>query len=195
MTLGNGDAFITLFNSDTNNAGAILDLRIRDDSYGVRSPDTRSDTSSLPLMLDEFMDVLVTWEYPGGDTMLAPGGHDIGRWCNALAPYTCTDNSPFGGVTHVAFRFGDNGGVRDATGIFSVDELGIYSDTDGMTLVFGDDFESYLEGDSLDTDNGASPYNSSTSEATVGALKRIWRRWRTRNAGQQGRRDRRHRRR
>ncbi len=37
-----------------------------------------------------------------------------------------------------------------------------------MQSVFSDDFESYLEGDSLDTDNAASPYNSSTSEATVG---------------------------
>ena len=36
------------------------------------------------------------------------------------------------------------------------------------TAVFSDDFESYLDGDSLDTDNAASPYNSSTSEATVG---------------------------
>ncbi|MEO1576469.1 MAG: hypothetical protein AAFU65_16095, partial [Pseudomonadota bacterium] len=73
-----------------------------------------------------------------------------------------------GGVTHVAFRFGDNSGVREPTGIFSVDEIEIYADTAGTTAVFSDDFESYLDGDSLDTDNAASPYNSSTSEATVG---------------------------
>ena len=164
--LGDGDAFITLFNSDTNNNGAILDLRIRDSSFGVRNP-SATDTSSLPLTLDAFMDVLVTWEYPGGDTMLAPQV-TISVDGVALAPIT-PDNAPFGGVTHVAFRFGDNSGVRDATGIFSVDNLGIYSDTDGMTSVFSDDFESYIEGDSLDTDNAASPYNSSTSEATVGA--------------------------
>ncbi|NND70732.1 MAG: hypothetical protein HKN43_04055, partial [Rhodothermales bacterium] len=164
--LGNGDAFITLFNSDTNNAGAILDLRIRDDSFGVRNPSS-TDTSTLPHTLDAFMDVLITWEYPGGDTALAPLV-TISVDGVSLAPIT-PDNSPFGGVTHVAFRFGDNGGVREATGIFSVDDLAIYSDTDGMTRVFGDDFESYLEGDSLDTDNAASPYNSSTSEATVGA--------------------------
>ena len=164
--LGNGDAFITLFNADTNNNGAILDFRIRDDSFGVRSPGS-VDTSSLPLTLDAFMDVVVAWEYPGGDTMLLPEV-TISVDGVALATYT-PDNASFGGVTHVAFRFGDNSGVREATGIFSVDELGIYSDTDGMTRVFGDDFESYLEGDSLDTDNAASPYNSSTSEATVGA--------------------------
>ena len=74
---------------------------------------------------------------------------------------------PFGGVTHVAVRFGDNNGVRETTGKVSVDDLAIYSDTAGFTEVFSDDFESYLDGDSLDTDNAASPYNSSTSEATV----------------------------
>ncbi|MEM8981844.1 MAG: VCBS domain-containing protein [Pseudomonadota bacterium] len=164
--LGDGDAFITLFNADTNNAGAILDLRIRDDSFGVRAPSS-IDTSALPLTLDQFMNVLITWEYPGGDTTLLP---DVTVSVDgvALAPFM-PDNSAFGGVTHVAFRFGDNSGVRDATGIFSIDELGIYSDVNGMTAVFTDDFESYIEGDSLDTDNAASPYNSSTSEATVGA--------------------------
>ncbi len=163
--LGNGDAFISLFNADTNNSGSILDFRIRDDSYGVRYPSS-TDTSSLPHTLDQFMDVVVTWEYPGGDTALAPDvtitidGVSIGP----IVP----DNSPFGGVTHISFRFGDNSGVREATGIFSIDNLVIYSDTSGSTEVFSDDFESYLEGDSLDTDNAASPYNSSTSEATVG---------------------------
>jgi len=164
-TLGDGDAFITLFNSNTNNDGAILDFRIRDDSFGVRSPDT-IDTSTLPHVLDSFMDVVITWEYAGDPATTTPevtitvGGV-------SLAPYT-TDNSAFNGVTHVAFRFGDNGGTRLATGIFSVDELAIYSDTAGTTEVFADDFESYLDGDSLDTDNAASPYHSNTSEATVG---------------------------
>ena len=164
--LGNGDAFISLYNSATNNDGAILDLRIRDDNFEVRSP-VGIDTSTLPHTLDAFMDILVTWEYPGGDTTLLPEV-TISVDGVSLAPFT-TDNNAFNGVTHVSFRFGDNAGVREATGIVSVDELAIYSDTDGMTRVFSDDFESYLVGDSLDTDNAASPYNSSTSEATVGA--------------------------
>jgi hypothetical protein len=164
-TLGDGDAFITLFNSATNNDGAILDFRIRDDSFGVRNPST-IDTSALPHTLDAWMDVLVTWEYPGGDTTVAPEV-TISVDGVSLAPFT-PDNSPFGGVTHVSFRFGDNSGVRAATGIFSVDELVIYADTAGTTEVFADNFESYLEGDSLDDDNAASPYHPNTSEATVG---------------------------
>jgi VCBS repeat-containing protein len=166
-SVGDGDAFITLFNSNTNNDGAILDFRIRDSSFGVRNP-SATDTSSLPHTLDAFMDVIVTWEYPGGDPATTLPEVTISVDGVSLAPFTA-DNNSFNGVTHVAFRFGDNGGTRPATGIFSVDELGIYSDTDGMTEVFSDDFESYLEGDSLDTDNGASPYHSNTSEATVGA--------------------------
>ena len=166
-TLGDGDAFITLFNSNTNNDGAILDFRIRDDSFGVRSPGS-IDTSTLPHMLDNFMNVVVTWEYPGGDPATTLPEVTIMVDGVSLAPFTA-DNNAFNGVTHVAFRFGDNGVARAATGIFSVDELAIYSDTDGLTSVFSDDFESYLEGDSLDTDNAASPYHSNTSEATVGA--------------------------
>jgi hypothetical protein len=38
---------------------------------------------------------------------------------------------------------------------------------EGTAIVFEDDFEGYAVGDSLDTDNGASPYNSSTAEAVV----------------------------
>ena len=163
--LGDGDAFITLYNENTNNDGAILDFRIRDDSFGVRSPGS-VDTSALPHALDTFMNVVVTWEYPGGDVMLLPEV-TISVDGVSLEPFT-PENNAFFGVTHVAFRFGDNSGVREATGIFSVDEIAIYADTAGTTEVFFDDFESYLDGDSLDTDNGASPYNSSTSEATVG---------------------------
>ena len=48
-----------------------------------------------------------------------------------------------------------------------MDNLVIYSDTAGETVVFSDNFEGYVEGDSLDTDNPLSPYNSSTSEAVV----------------------------
>ena len=162
--LGNADAFITLFNEDTNNAGAILDFRIRDDSYGVRDPSS-TDTSSLPFMLDTWMNVVITWEYPGGDVMMLPEVV-ISVDGVSLDPFV-PGNAAFGGVTHIAFRLGGNSATSGATGIFSIDNLAIYSDTAGMAEVFSDDFESYLEDDSLDTDNGASPYNDSTSEATV----------------------------
>ena len=86
-TLGDGDAFITLFNSNTNNDGAILDFRIRDDSFGVRSPGT-IDTSTLPHTLDAFMDVRITWEYPGGDPATTLPEVTISVDGVSLAPFT-----------------------------------------------------------------------------------------------------------
>lgn len=164
--LGDGDAFITLFNSATNNDGAILDLRIRDSSFGVRSP-SDVDTSAATVLLDEFMNVVITWEYPEGNLEVNPLVTVEIDGVSFVAEGFTPDNNSIGGVTHVSFRFGDNSGVREPTGKFTVDDLVIYSDTAGTTEVFSDDFESYVDGDSLDTDNPASPYNSSTSEATV----------------------------
>ena len=164
--LGDGDAFITLYNSSTNNGGAILDLRITDDSFSVR--DSSVDASVATVLLDQFMDVEITWEYPGGDTSTNPVIKvSIDGVALATDGFTTT-SSPVGGVTHVAFRLGDNSRVMAETGVFSVDNFAIYSDTSGTTEVFSDDFEAYAEGDSLDTDNAVSPYNSSTSEAIVG---------------------------
>ena len=164
--LGDGDAFITLYNSSTSNSGAILDLRIKDDSFSVR--DSSVDASVATVLLDQFMDVEITWEYPGGDTSANPVIKvSIDGVAFATDCFTTT-SSPVGGGTHVAFRFGDNSRVMAETGVFSVDNFAIYSDTAGTTEVFSDDFEAYAEGDSLDTDNAVSPYNSSTSEAIVG---------------------------
>jgi hypothetical protein len=165
--LGNGDAFISLFNSATNNDGAILDLRIKDDSFSVRSP-SDIDTSAATVVLDQFMNVVVTWEYPEGNLEVTPLVTVEIDGVRLTADGFTPDNSSIGGLTHVSVRFGDNGGVREATGIISVDNIAIYSDTAGSTLVFSDDFEAYVDGDSLDDDNAASPYNSSTSEAVVG---------------------------
>jgi VCBS repeat-containing protein len=164
--LGDGDAFITLFNSATNNDGAILDLRIKDDSFEVRSP-SGVDTSAVSVLLDEFMDVVITWEYPNGNLDVTPLVTVEVDGVSFVAEGFTPDNNATGGVTHVSFRFGDNGGVRAETGIFTVDDLVIYADKAGSSVVFSDDFESYAEGDSLDTDNAVSPYNSATSEAIV----------------------------
>ncbi|MBU1438728.1 MAG: hypothetical protein KKF79_15350, partial [Gammaproteobacteria bacterium] len=164
--LGDGDAFITLFNSATNNDGAILDLRIKDDSFEVRSP-SGIDTSAATVVLDEFMDVVITWEYPDGNLEVTPLVTVEIDGVSFVAEGFTPNNKSTGGVTHVSFRFGDNGGVRPETGKFTVDDLVIYSDTAGSSVVFSDDFESYAQGDSLDTDNSVSPYNSATSEAIV----------------------------
>ena len=50
------------------------------------------------------------------------------------------------GVQRVQWRFGDNGTVIPF-GAYFVDNIEIYSDTEGTTLVFEDDFEANNVGD------------------------------------------------
>ena len=160
---GDLDAAITLYTSTGSTSSATADLKIKDNAYEIRSPKTT--LSDLPLTLDEFMDVIMTWEYPQGsdNPVIVISINGV-----TLDPIT-TAAAAAGGVDSIAFRFGDNGKTAlEETAIFSVDDIAIYSDITGDTLVFEDDFESYSDGDSLDDDNVASPYNDRTSEATVG---------------------------
>jgi hypothetical protein len=71
------------------------------------------------------------------------------------------------GVKTIAFKLSDTGSV--VTGAYLVDDIKLYSDIAGTVVAFEDDFEStrYTVGDSLDTDNLASPYDGSTAEAVV----------------------------
>ena len=74
------------------------------------------------------------------------------------------------GVQHMTFRIGDN----DATvaTAFYLDDIKLFSDVAGTVEVFADNFEDFAVDDSLDTDNSASPYNSSTNEAVVAEVTR-----------------------
>lgn len=168
--LGNADAFITLFNEDTNNAGSILDLRVRDNSFATRYPAADVDTTIAAVTPDTFQTVVVTWEYPDDDTSTGNlptltvliDGQAISE------PFTPVGADPVGGVTHISFRFGSNAGVLTDAAVFRIDDLAIYADAEGSSLVFSDDFESYSEGDSLDPDiNASSEYKNNTSEAVV----------------------------
>ncbi len=167
---GNADGFITLFNEDGNNAGSILDLRVRDDSFATRFPAANVSTDVAVVRPDNFQTVVVTWEYPDGDTSVGQlpvlnvtiDGQAISE------PFTPVGAAPTGGVTSISFRFGSNSGVLADTAVFRVDDLTIYSDVEGTSVVFSDDFESYFEGEELDPDNNASSvYRNNTSEAVI----------------------------
>ncbi len=167
---GNADAFITLFNENTDNAGSILDLRVRDDSFATRFPELNVDTDVASVTPDSFQTVVVTWEYPDGDASsgLLPTLNVIINGQAISEPFTPVGANPVGGVTHISFRFGSNSGVLTDTAVFRIDDLAIYSDTEGSSLVFSDDFEGYNEGDDLDPDNNpSSVYKNNTSEAVV----------------------------
>ncbi len=161
------DAFISLLNStgSTSSERSILDLRIKTDEFQVRDQ-TFSVTAVTPTP-GTVQDVVVEWTAPDAST---PPTVTVTVDGIAIAPPFTSGINAIGGVERVQFRFGDNSGVSAATDTYTITEFEVFSDTAGTTSVFADDFSGFSDGDSLDDDNPASPYNGSTSEAVVEAI-------------------------
>lgn len=166
--LGSTDAFISLFNSGNNNAGSIIDLRIRDDQFATRYPERSFD--GVDVTPGTLQDIVITWAYPDGNT--AAGQLPVitveidGE--AAVDPFTPDGSNPEGGVTTISFRFGSNSLVLPETGQFTIDEFAVYSDVNGDTLVFEDDFSTYSAGFNLDSEvSDTSPYATNTEDALV----------------------------
>ena len=166
--LGNTDAFISLFNSANNNAGSIIDLRIRDDQFATRYPERAFE--GVTVTPGTLQDIVITWAYPEGNT--AAGQLPVvtveidGE--SVVEPFTPEGSNPEGGVTTVSFRFGSNALVLPETGQFTIDQFSVYSDVEGDTLVYEDNFGTYSDGFNLDSDvNESSPYAPNTEDALV----------------------------
>ena len=171
--VGSADAFITLFNVNNNNAGSILDLRVRDDSYQTRFPQTNLDSDLYPVVPGTLHTIVATWEYPNGNTSVGQLP-TISLWVDgemALDPFTPDGSDPEGGVTTVSFRIGSNSTVLPTEANITINEFSVFSDISGETLVFEDTFATYAVDDSLDPEiNPASPYSTNTEDATVEAF-------------------------
>ncbi|WP_158966330.1 VCBS domain-containing protein [Paraglaciecola sp. L3A3] len=157
----NKDAYITLFNSQnsTSSGRAIADLRIRTSNFQLRDQDDLVISNAFTP--DTWQDVEITWEAVDADT---PPKITVSIDGVAVTTETITSgDAAIGGVTAIAFRLSDNDAALAPESTFKVDDIAIYSDTAGTTLVFEDDFESYADGHDLDQD----PYASATSEAVV----------------------------
>lgn len=161
------DAYIALYGDSTSTNNAIIDLRIQAGTLEVRNANG-SILNALAFTLDEWHDVEVTW--------------DASSTTEAISVTLTIDDTVFGpfasfsqdsvakdsdGVKTIAFKLGDTGAVIPNKA-YLIDNIKLYSDIAGTVVAFEDDFEGYTVGDSLDTDNAASPYDSSTAEAIVG---------------------------
>jgi hypothetical protein len=179
---GSADAFINLFNSSANDAGSIAKVRVKDDTFQLDYHSSCSGCSDVDLvdpssgdkvlpsidapLLSQYNTVVITWDYAVSAVADSPVMNVTIDGIAVLSDYTALNAAP-GGVTHLSFRFGDNDGWLDPRAKFTVDNWAFYSDTAGTSLVASDDFQSYADGDSLDTDNPASPYASNTDNAVV----------------------------
>ncbi|WP_448551471.1 VCBS domain-containing protein [Thalassotalea montiporae] len=162
------DAYIGLFGESTSTSNAIVDLRIQADKFVIRNKDDIDVT--IAFVPDTWTTVEMTWDASAASASTPPlvtisiNGTSVTTEAFTSASSSLSDVMT--GVRYAIFKLGDNGTtIPDAA--YFVDDVKLYSDLDGTMVVFEDDFESYTEGDSLDTDNAASPYNSSTAETVV----------------------------
>ncbi|MFK8031946.1 MAG: VCBS domain-containing protein [Gammaproteobacteria bacterium] len=183
-TVTGPDAFIALLNSSgsTSSARSIIDMRIKDDEFQFRDQSFPVAPGVVPTP-GTLQTVVITWTAPDADTPptvtvtvdgvnVVDGGGSFTSGAGAL-----------GGVERVQFRFGSGSNVSDFVDTFSVESWEVFSDTEGMTSVFADDFSGYGVGNSLDpnamavppetvdpTIEPGTPYSSSSSEVVVESL-------------------------
>ena len=162
------DAYIGLFGESTSTSNAIVDLRIQADKFVIRDKDDIEVT--IPFVPATWTEVEMTWDAQAASASVTPlvtitiNGTSVTT--EAFSSASASPSDVMTGVRYAIFKLGDNSStIPDAA--YFVDDVKIYSDMAGTALVFEDDFEGYSEGDSLDTDNAASPYHSNTAETVV----------------------------
>ena len=160
------DAYITLFNSahSTSSGRAIADIRIQTDQFVLRDQD--DIVVNNPFTPGQWQNVEITWE--AANDVTPPMVTVTIDGVSVTAEAFSSPDGAVGGVSAIAFRFADNTAIVPEDISFKVDDILVYSDVAGTTLVHEDDFESYSDGTDLDPDNnGNSVYNSSTFQAVV----------------------------
>lgn len=145
------DAYITLYNStgSTSSGRAIADLRIQADKFALRDQDGIDVANTYTP--GSWHDIEISWT--AADANTPPMVTVIIDGVAVTEQAFSSPANAIGGVTNVAFRFSDNDStVADAA--YHVDDVKIYSDAAGTTLLFEDDFESYATDTPLGPDQG-----------------------------------------
>ena len=176
------DAYIGIFGSKVSTGYELVELRVKEGNYVIRGQEGTVDTDAT-FTGEEWVDIDITWDATNASASQAPlitlaingtpvsaeafPTYDSGKTDGSLGTHFETIMN---GVQHMTFRIGDN----DATvaTAFYLDDIKLFSDVAGTVEVFADNFEDFAVDDSLDTDNSASPYNSSTNEAVVAEVTR-----------------------
>ncbi len=159
--------YVRLFNTGNSTSSVIADLKMDEGNLSLRDNGTVTDANlSGTYTTDEFVDVSITWD---NSSTTSAGTYSVVVAGTTYGPYTSENESPGEEVTSIAFVLASNSKLSIDKVL--VDDLSVYSDVSGTAEVFSDDFEGYSIGDSLDTDNVDSPYNSATFDATVGGTE------------------------
>ncbi|MBU2877924.1 MULTISPECIES: VCBS domain-containing protein [Aliiglaciecola] len=170
-------ARVGLYGDRNNTARALIELRfLKDGDIAIRDNNDQH-LIDQKFELGEWVDVAITWDATNADGTVTPtmnvsiNGTPISSSDPALVitngSYSSFSTHPGdveNGVLNTAFRLGDSPNpVTD--GSLYIDDLKIYSDVEGTTLIFEDDFEAFDENTQIHTDT--STYHSGTNEAII----------------------------
>lgn len=171
-------AYIALLNTSgsTSSGRSIVDMNISSSAFSFRDQSIELPEGLVPTP-GTLQTVIITWSAATATDRptvnVTIDGVALPAFTSGGSAYVEGDanSGGVGGVSRVQFRFGSNSGVAEATDTFTIKSFEVFSDIDGTTSIFDEDFSGFSVGDSLDTDNPNSPYNSSTSEAVVELLE------------------------
>ena len=157
------DAYIGIYGESTSTDNALIDLRLRQNSYEIRNHSTDID---VPLLTDQWNQVEISWDATNASSSQAPlfslSINGVLLTESKLTSATKSKSDVVTGARYIIFKLGDNASTLPNVAYY-VDDIEIYSDEAGIALVFEDDFEQYEQG--FDLANDASPYYSKTAAA------------------------------
>ncbi|MBU2919376.1 VCBS domain-containing protein [Psychrosphaera sp. F3M07] len=173
------DAYIAIYGASTSSYNALVDLRIDgsdyDTDYAIRNKNEDGnktvDLTSPSFTADTWTNVEITWDATNATADVGPlvslsiDGTSVGDAWNSYSESVADLAS---GASTFVFKLGDTS-ANMADCKFQVDNVKIFSidDAGAETSVYADNFESYDDGVSLDTDNDNSPYHSNSADVVV----------------------------
>lgn len=173
------DAYIAIYGASTSSYNALVDLRIDgsdyDTDYAIRNKNQDGnktvDLTSPSFTADTWTNVEITWDATNATADVGPlvslsiDGTSVGDAWNSYSESVADLAS---GASTFVFKLGDTS-ANMADCKFQVDNVKIFSidDAGAETSVYADNFESYDDGVSLDTDNDNSPYHSNSADVVV----------------------------
>ena len=178
----NKDAFFSLYGPSTSSTNYLVDLRIKSSTFLIDDTNIQPDYNtaggsaseiSTTFTPDQWYAVEINWDVTqANQVQVLINGVDIAGGY-FLSPAAIVNGDPTayfsagGGVEGFQFRSGSGSTVIDS-GAFYVDDIKVYSDTAGTTLVYEEDFEApdWNVGDPLDTPD----FHSNSNDAEVASV-------------------------
>ncbi|MFT6528627.1 MAG: VCBS repeat-containing protein [Psychrosphaera sp.] len=173
------DAYIAIYGASTSSYNALVDLRIDGSDYptdyAIRNKNEDGnktiDLASPSFVADTWTNIEINWDATNATATVGPlvsmsiNGTSVGDAWNSYSESVADLAS---GASTFVFKLGDtDANMADCK--FLVDNIKVFSidDAGAETSVYADNFESYDDGVSLDTDNDNSPYHSNSADVVV----------------------------